>query len=95
MYSLCMLQYERSTPNEEGETVTHYTPAERASHLGMRELAAYLLEKQQQQTQKIKNHQSLLPKRALQKHFEVKVKKGAPAIFITQHDFGRSKSFYW
>ena len=60
----------------------------------MQELAQYLLEKKELQSEKIKNHQSLLPRRVLQKHFEVKVKKGAPVVFITQHDYGRSKSFY-
>ena len=69
-----IFQYE--TQHRDGDTIetNDYNPAERANDLcGMEELAKFLSVK----IEKLKNRQTLLPKRVIQRHFPVKVKQGA------------------
>ena len=76
-------QYERT--NNEGVIETkYYTPAERAAHLGMHDLAEFLLNKRALQLERVRNQKSLLPKRTLQAHFQVARSRSLPSIFVTQ-----------
>lgn len=65
---------------------TYYTPAERAAHLGLRDLAEFLTKKQALQIDKVSNGMPLLPRRAIQTHLHGGGASltGLTSLFVTQ-----------
>ena len=77
-------QYEKT--REDGTIENRFfTPPMRAAHLGMGELAEFLLQKQKAQIEKRKKHETLLPRRAISTHLSLGPRcKSVPSIFVTQ-----------
>lgn len=76
-------KYEKKNDDETVEVQT-YTPVERATYLGMEELGEFLRGKQLLQREKLKSHIPLLPKRAVQTHFDGGFSQNGPCVFVTQ-----------
>ncbi|XP_052229488.1 uncharacterized protein LOC127843770 isoform X3 [Dreissena polymorpha] len=79
-------KYEKTKPDGTKE-VKFYNPPERAEHLGMTDLATSLQVKLTFQREKRRQHTPLLPKRTIQKHFDINVteyERSKSCVFVTQ-----------